>query len=426
VRILVVDDDPGSRAAILRYLADGGYQDVIQAGSALEAFEALGIGVRAVRTIDLVLLDVELPLMNGLVALQRIKNVQRLRGLPVIVVTGHTEEEFIESAFATGACDYVSKPIRPKELVARVRNALRIKRDKDRHTTREHVLQSAAKELEQTNRTLEFLTGQDMLTGIANRRQFQAVFRNEWRRSSRTKDGLSLILVDVDFFHAFNERYGHLAGDECLRQIAQVLSRELRRAGDLVARWGGEEFVIVLPHTEEEGARLVAEQMRAAVAALDIPHERSASGDTVTISAGVATEHPSVDKAPETLLAAADDALFRAKRSGRNRVHHASASSTIETIVLVESWIAPRIPSFLEGRKQDVRTLASAVERGAFDVVQSIGQSLRVESTSLGLGSIRELGGRIEEGGRSHAGDAVKLAIDELAHYLEVVKIVPR
>jgi diguanylate cyclase (GGDEF)-like protein len=427
VRILVVDDDPVSRSAIVRYLADGGWQDIVQAGSALEAFSALGIGARAVRTIDLVLLDVELPAMNGLVALQRIKNVQRLRGLPVIIVTGHTEEEFIESAFATGAIDYVSKPIRPRELVARVRNALRLKRERDRRTTREHVLQSAAKELEQTNRTLEFLTGQDTLTGIANRRHFQQAFRSEWRRAARVRDALSLVLLDVDFFHAFNERYGHLAGDECLRAIAQALAHELRRAGDLVARWGGEEFVVVLPSTEEDGARQVAEQMRARVAALGLPHERSVCAGHVTISAGVATERPSVDKAPETLLAAADDALFQAKHAGRDRIHVAGTGSTPAGLVVqVESWAASRVPPFLESRKRDVRVLVDALERHAFDVVLSIGQSLRAESAGLGLGGIGEIGGRLEEGARAQAGDAVGRAIEELARYLEEIQIVPR
>jgi diguanylate cyclase (GGDEF)-like protein len=174
--------------------------------------------------------------------------------------------------------------------------------------------------LERLNQELQRLTATDGLTGVANRRRFDEALDHEWRRGVRSATPLACVMIDIDHFKAFNDRYGHLQGDACLRQIAHALVTTAKRAGDIVARYGGEEFAVVLPGTTAANARLLADQLRTDVAALRIPHDASTTGPHVTISLGVASVVPKQGVAPATLVAAADRALYQAKRSGRNCV----------------------------------------------------------------------------------------------------------
>lgn len=166
---------------------------------------------------------------------------------------------------------------------------------------------------------LEEQVGADPLTGIPNRRRFDARLAEEWRRAVRECVPLSLILVDVDFFKRYNDRYGHQAGDECLRQVAQAIASGAERAGDLVARYGGEEFVVVLFHATRDGGYTLAERLRQRVAALKIPHTDSLHGH-ITASLGGATVLPTPGARPEGLVEAADQSLYQAKAAGRNQV----------------------------------------------------------------------------------------------------------
>jgi diguanylate cyclase (GGDEF)-like protein len=181
-------------------------------------------------------------------------------------------------------------------------------------------------QLEEKNAILEQLSAQDGLTGIANRRRFDESLQGEWRRCAREQAPLSVIMVDVDMFKKFNDHYGHQTGDDCLRRVAQRLRQVPQRPGDLVARYGGEEFVLLLPGTDADGAVVVAEQLRRGVLELGIPHAASEVSEIVTISLGVATRVPELEKAATSLVGLADESLYEAKRSGRNRLVRSNAA----------------------------------------------------------------------------------------------------
>ena len=160
----------------------------------------------------------------------------------------------------------------------------------------------------------------DVLTGISNRRHFEMLYKKEWARTRRNRKPISLIMIDVDHFKAFNDHYGHPQGDCCLRQVASALADILRRPGDIVARYGGEEFIVLLPEINEAGTEWVAERMRRRISELAIPHAKSPTASTVSISVGWVTAIPGQKDSPGTLLETVDQVLYQAKKSGRDRV----------------------------------------------------------------------------------------------------------
>ncbi len=181
------------------------------------------------------------------------------------------------------------------------------------------LIQSSTEKLNCANKQLEMLTLTDELTGSVNRRGFEHALQSEWGRAIRDKNALTLLIVDVDYFKAYNDHYGHLAGDECLKGVAQALAAVPGRLGDLVARYGGEEFAVILPGTEDLDA-VVAERCRAAIEDLGIPHENSVAGPVVTVSVGSATCWPHQHEDSREIIVMADKAMYEAKASGRNRV----------------------------------------------------------------------------------------------------------
>lgn len=248
---------------------------------------------------DLVVLDVMMPEIDGYEVCRRLKAEPATAQIPVIFITALDEAEEEARGLEVGAVDYLTKPITPAIVLARVKTHVELKRLRDR---------------------LELMTTTDGLTGIANRRGFDACLAREWQRAVRTRSPLSLIMADIDFFKSFNDHYGHLAGDTCLRKVAQAMASTAERPADLVARYGGEEFAALLPDTDAAGALVLAEEMRRRVAALGIVHTVSAAADCVSVSLGVATLVPESRDDPNYLILQADEALYQAKERGRDRV----------------------------------------------------------------------------------------------------------
>lgn len=310
MKALVVEDTVTSATLICQKLRKMGIEPVhaIDGEKGLELFEQ--------ERPDVVLLDIILPGIDGFEVAQRLRQLEADgEWTPIIFLTARASEADVQRGIHVGGDDYLVKPISDVVLEAKVRAMQRIAQMR-------HELISLTRKLDEANRELKRLTTIDGLTGISNRRHFDEVLAHEWRRAMRNRHPLSLVVFDVDCFKQFNDGYGHQAGDECLKAVAQTLAEKLRRPSDLAARYGGEEFVGVLPETSEEGAVALAEEVRMTIQNKRISHRFSLVAPYVTISAGVATTIP--ERGDENgfmaLLHAADQALYEAKRSGRNRV----------------------------------------------------------------------------------------------------------
>jgi len=319
--ILIVDDRP-ENLLTLEHLLESPELNIVRATSGQQA-----LGLLLDHDFALVLLDVQMPDMDGFETAELMRGNKRTRHIPIIFVTAnHTEHKHIFRGYDSGAVDYLFKPLDPQMLLCKVRIFLEIHRQRaalqaktrelDARIAELHQLQA---ELEEKNRQLQLLSSLDGLTGIPNRRQFDEMLALEWNRMAREKFPLSLIILDVDHFKLYNDRYGHLAGDSALRRVAAALAALLRRPADMVARYGGEEFAAILPGTNLDGARIVAENMRQTVANLGIEHLDSPVERVVTVSLGVSSVIPLPGCMPADLLQAADQGLYQAKQEGRNR-----------------------------------------------------------------------------------------------------------
>lgn len=321
--ILIVDDERNTRRVIRAYLKGAGYANVLEAASAREAFQYLGIADRDSQPntdVDLILMDLLMPEISGVEACRIIRSHAEFEDLPLIVITASEDIEKLEASYDAGATDYIRKPIHRIELIARVNAALRFKKEMDTRKQHAQELLKIQKELKEANKKLHQLTLRDGLTGIANRRAFDDYISREWLRAVREKTFLSVILLDIDHFKLYNDTHGHQAGDRCLQKIAVALTETIHRPADLVARYGGEEFALVLPNTDRDGAVHVAEMLQEAIIELKIPHEMSPVSEVVTASFGVATVQPSGKSKHSQLIELADRMLYQAKRAGRNRI----------------------------------------------------------------------------------------------------------
>lgn len=289
-RLLVVDDQPANIQVLYQaFCAD---HQVLMATRGEQA-----LAVCRSKFPDLVLLDVMMPEMDGYEVCQRLKSDETTRDIPVIFVTAHNDEAAETRGLEVGAVDFISKPINRAIVRARVKTHLTLKAQSD------------------LLRSLAFVDG---LTGVNNRRHFDIHLDAEWGRAHRNTTQLAVILLDVDFFKRYNDRYGHQAGDACLRRIAATLKSALNRPGDLVARYGGEEFVCLLPDTDLAGAMQVANRLGQEIFALQIAHADSTVAKVVTISLGVCVKRKQSAGNADSLLRGADAQLYEAKNAGRH------------------------------------------------------------------------------------------------------------
>jgi diguanylate cyclase (GGDEF)-like protein len=290
--ILLVDDEV-SNIEILSAVLEEEYE-LCFATSGEEAIE-----IARTTLPDLVLLDVLMPGLDGYEVCRQLKADPLLTDIPVIFTTALGDQEAEVKGLLLGAIDYVTKPISPIVVQARVRNHLELKRMRD--------------ELAQMAVT-------DALTGLGNRRKLARALEQETTKLSRREELLSVIILDIDYFKRFNDTYGHTAGDRCITMVAAALNRALRRAADLAVRYGGEEFACMLPGIDHEEAMAMAHAICERVHVLDIPHATSEAATCVTVSIGVATARCLPGAEPERWIRAADIQLYRAKAAGRNKV----------------------------------------------------------------------------------------------------------
>ena len=312
-RVLVADDD----RAVLSLLVDGLAAEGYELAQAHDGANALA-RIRDFKP-DLILLDVEMPGLSGVEVCRIVKANpadSAFGFVPVLLMTARSAGKV--EGLELGADDYLIKPVDIAELSARVKSMLRLKALQDELSQKCRDLDRINRDLERKSLELEQLARVDPLTGLHNRRFFEERFYVEFLRSQRYRVPLACLMLDIDHFKSVNDRHSHQAGDKALKELALAMRRTLRDV-DLLARYGGEEFVAVLPETSPGDAQLVAERLRAGVEALSFQHDGLAL--TITVSIGVSTYPVPGLADPEALLRAADDALYKAKELGRNRVH---------------------------------------------------------------------------------------------------------
>jgi two-component system cell cycle response regulator len=305
--VLVVDDSPAIRAALTHTLGTLGMFDRIEtAADGFAAYQML-----LTRSFDIVLCDLNMPRCDGIGFLRLRATNAALHGLPVLVLTGSTDNDSKISALELGACDYVGKAAAPAELGARLAVHLRLKQ------THDDLIRKTAE--------LERMCNTDSLTGLSNRRYLREALDLELSRSARYGRTVSFAMIDVDHFKQLNDTYGHQAGDHVLVRLSALLMQSVRK-NDIVGRYGGEEIALILPETGLHGARILAERIRIAIAEQRIVWERELLN--VTVSIGLASISVGQSETAEGLIRAADRALYRAKNAGRNCVVLAGTDTT--------------------------------------------------------------------------------------------------
>lgn len=313
--VLLVDDQAMIGEAVRRGLAN---EDNIDFHFCADPHQAIAQAILIKPTV--ILQDLVMPGLDGLTLVREYRNNPQTRDIPIIVLSTKEEPLIKSAAFAAGANDYLVKLPDNIELVARIRYHSRSYMTLLQRDEAYRALRVSQQQLLDTNLVLQRLMNSDGLTGLSNRRHFDEYLELEWRRALREQSQLSLLMIDVDYFKAYNDSFGHLEGDEALRQVANAIRESCSRPSDLPARYGGEEFALVLPTTSPGGARLLAEKLRQTVASLTIPHISPAPGATLTISIGLATMTPQPGSSSRQLILAADKGLYAAKNNGRNQV----------------------------------------------------------------------------------------------------------
>lgn len=293
--ILIVDDDSSVVIALHKVLQDIGR--IRFASTASQALEMIN-DTRP----DLILLDVELPDINGLKLCIMLKQDVETESIPVLFITSKIETGFEEKVFDAGASDFITKPLKPRVVAARVQTHL-----------------AYHKALVQLNK----LAHTDSLSGLANRLSFDEQLDIEFRRARRQQEPLSIVMIDIDEFKKYNDYFGHVAGDDCIKAIGRGLNKITKRPADFAARFGGEEFSLILPNTDKKGAEVLIGSLMSTISDLAIKHAPEAIYPIVTVSVGFSTLEPMQYDfstiAPLDVVSAADKALYQSKHDGRNR-----------------------------------------------------------------------------------------------------------
>jgi diguanylate cyclase (GGDEF)-like protein len=306
MRILIADDSRTSRAALGDQLRAMGHE-VAEASDGGQAIQMFGADEP-----DLIVLDVDMPVMNGYETARRLRALGGDHGwIPIIFLSSNIRDQDVVSGIDAGGDDYLAKPVSPIVLRAKINAMQRI-------TDMRRRLVDLTQELEGKNASLKEESSQDALTGIPNRRSFDAAFDQEWNHALRSGKPVALLLADVDYFKRYNDTYGHQKGDEALKAVANAMRTAARRKVDLVARYGGEEFALLLPETPPVSGLLVAGRVLEALRSMRLPHEASPAGH-VTLSIGVCATVPQNGQDPAELVKTADRALYDAKSKGRNQ-----------------------------------------------------------------------------------------------------------
>lgn len=299
LKILLVEDSPTLRHVLTGDIRHAGHEVIIaQSGEeALQIVEST--------TVDMILMDVEMPGLDGFETTRLIREMLFNHWIPIIFVTGKDNDEDLAQGIDAGGDDYLIKPVRRVILQAKIRAMERIIAIRD--------------QLRHVNEELRDLSERDSLTKLFNRRVFQDRAEERWKQSVRSHEPLAILLLDIDHFKAYNDCYGHVAGDDCISQVANAIGRCVNRPGDVLARYGGEEFIALLHNTAEAGAWHVAESIRESVAALRIPHQDSLTAEHVTVSIGGSVIHITAGTTLLGQISSADKLLYSAKQNGRNR-----------------------------------------------------------------------------------------------------------
>jgi diguanylate cyclase (GGDEF)-like protein len=299
MKILLVEDSPTLRHVLTNDIKHAGHQVIIaQSGE-----EALQIVETA--KVDMILMDVEMPGLDGFETTRLIREMLGDHWIPIIFVTGKDNEEDLALGIDVGGDDYLTKPVKRVILQAKIRAMERIIAIRD--------------QLRHLNLELRDLSERDSLTKLYNRRVFQARAEERWRQSIRSHEPMAILLLDIDHFKRYNDCYGHVAGDDCIFQVANAIARCVNRPGDVLARYGGEEFIALLHNTGEQGALHVAEAIRQSVASLQIPHQDSPTAPHVSLSIGGSVISLTTGTNLLEQINSADKWLYSAKQNGRNR-----------------------------------------------------------------------------------------------------------
>ncbi|HSW12240.1 MAG TPA: diguanylate cyclase [Solimonas sp.] len=315
IMVLLVDDQPMIGEAVRRMLVQQPGIDFHFCANPLDAIET---AKRIKPTV--ILQDLVMPGVNGLTLVRDYRADPATQDIPIIVLSTKEEPAVKSEAFALGANDYLVKLPDGIELIARIRHHSKAYLNQLQRDEAYRALRRSQQQLLEKNLELERLTNLDGLTGLSNRRYFSEFMEVQWRRAIREQSAFSVLMIDVDDFKRYNDGYGHLAGDEVLRQVGAAIQRCCERPTDLAARFGGEEFVVALAMVRQEEAQAFGGKLLQAVRRLEIPHSGSTVAGTVTVSIGGAATLPQRDDSYLTLIQAADVALYAAKGQGKNRV----------------------------------------------------------------------------------------------------------